>query len=481
MRQIQERTTTALQQYFNSRGVYVLAEDLADAVTLEEHQELLENLSREFEVTTKAIRLAVDIGSISLAEKEKAMLALYEIEKKCAEHQGDRGELEGATASLLNKVLAWPKSPVFTGSFLVSLLGCFFLFIKNFSLGLVLLVFATSYGVFQLASFEKKKAQLAVETADANARFDSLVTGEISPRPALPVDSENVRFRALAFVGIMAAVAIAALVYRPHDAEKVAASPTEKVSQTNIVALPATTANSAQIRRSPADLTWLAGKYPSDVVNDRRFRAAFNHVPQGEWKKIADRLVITNSAGIQLKDGYYFGEGCKAHLCGSDKAAFAINAATGKGDVIYKQTVGCPSGKAVANGFAWNDMSIGSTPLSAWALSNDMTIEASSASASEPTSGVTLQTSFNCAKARSDAEHLICQDAELAADDVELAATFAKAKAAVTDQAALRERTRREWNFREQSCHDRNCLVRWYADQKTVLTQIAQTGNVEAN
>ena len=138
VRQVQERTTTALHQYFNSHGVYVLAEDLADAVTLEEHQEFLESLSREFEVTTKALRLAVDIGSISLSEKEKAMLALYEIEKKCAEHQGDRGELEGAAASLLNKVLAWPKSPVFTGPFLVSLLGCFFLFIKNFSAGLVL-------------------------------------------------------------------------------------------------------------------------------------------------------------------------------------------------------------------------------------------------------------------------------------------------------------------------------------------------------
>ena len=110
-----------------------------------------------------------------------------------------------------------------------------------------------------------------------------------------------------------------------------------------------------------------------------------------------------------------------------------------------------------------------------------MTIEASSASAPEPASGVTLQTSFNCAQARSDTEHLICQDAELAADDVELAAICAKAKAAVTDQAALRERARKEWNYREQTCHNRDCLVRWYADQKTALTQIAQTGDVNAN
>ncbi|MGB8423723.1 DUF4236 domain-containing protein, partial [Paraburkholderia sp.] len=88
VRQIQDRTATALREYFNSHGVYVLAKDLADAVTLEEHQDFFGSLAKEFEITTKAIRLAVDIGSISLAEKEKAMLALYDMERKCAEYQG---------------------------------------------------------------------------------------------------------------------------------------------------------------------------------------------------------------------------------------------------------------------------------------------------------------------------------------------------------------------------------------------------------
>lgn len=90
----------------------------------------------------------------------------------------------------------------------------------------------------------------------------------------------------------------------------------------------------------------------------------------------------------------------------------------------------------------------------------------------------TLTTSFDCSKARSDAERLICTDSELAADDVELARIFATAKAAVIDQSAFRERTRLQWNFREQNCHDRTCLIRWYADQKVVLTQIAQSGRV---
>jgi Protein of unknown function (DUF4236) len=481
VRQIQDRTATALQQYFNSHGVYVHTEDLADAVTLEDHQEFLGSLSKEFEATTKAVRLAVDIGSISLAEKEKAMLALYEMERKCAEHQGDRGELREAASTLSNWVLAWPNPPSLVAPFLLGLLACFLLFIKNFPFGLVLLAVALVYGSYALVSFGKKKVLLTAEISDAAARFDSLLTAELSPRPAVPDESGNVRLRAMTFVALTAVVAIAAIVYRPRDIQQAVANQSENVNQAENVALPAAPASSSQMRLPQGDFGWLVGKYPSDVVKNRRFRAAFNHVSRNEWKKITDRLAVTDAAGIQLRDGYYFGAGCKAHLCGSDIAAFAINEATGKGDVIYKDTVDNASGDAMANGFAWSDMPIGSTPLADWAKSNNMTTEASPTSALEPTTDTTLQTSFDCSKARSDSEKLICHDPELAADDVELSAILARAKAAVADQTALRERTRREWNFREQNCHDRDCLVRWYADQKTALTQIAQTGDVAAN
>jgi hypothetical protein len=32
---------------------------------------------------------------------------------------------------------------------------------------------------------------------------------------------------------------------------------------------------------------WMIGKSPSEVVNDRRFRSAFNHVAHSDWKKVA--------------------------------------------------------------------------------------------------------------------------------------------------------------------------------------------------
>lgn len=100
------------------------------------------------------------------------------------------------------------------------------------------------------------------------------------------------------------------------------------------------------------------------------------------------------------------------------------------------------------------------------------------ASATDATAPSTYATSFDCSKARSDSEHLICGNAELAADDVELAGIYAKAKAAATDQVAFKEHIRQEWNYREKSCHDRDCLVRWYKDQKAFLSQVADTGNV---
>ncbi|WP_124606229.1 lysozyme inhibitor LprI family protein [Burkholderia sp. Bp9142] len=86
-----------------------------------------------------------------------------------------------------------------------------------------------------------------------------------------------------------------------------------------------------------------------------------------------------------------------------------------------------------------------------------------------------IKTSFDCAKARSDAEHLICSDAQLAAEDVELASLFAHAKAVVRDRVAFREHARQQWNYRERNCHDRLCLGQWYAGQRQWLTTVVES------
>nr|WP_258393630.1 hypothetical protein [Burkholderia multivorans] len=110
--------------------------------------------------------------------------------------------------------------------------------------------------------------------------------------------------------------------------------------------------------------------------------------------------------------------------------------------------------------------------------------EASSVQASAPgpsSDGVALQqTSFDCGRAKSIPEYLICHDPDLAAADRDLAVVYQRARDAVIDKGAFSERTRKQWNFREKNCRDKECLMSWYAYQKRVLTKIAQTGDVTA-
>lgn len=103
-----------------------------------------------------------------------------------------------------------------------------------------------------------------------------------------------------------------------------------------------------------------------------------------------------------------------------------------------------------------------------------------SAPASPSGTGALQQTSFDCGKAKSIPEFLICHDPDLAASDRDLAAVYQQAKDAVVDKAAFTERVRKQWNFREKNCRDKECVASWYAYQKRVLTKIAQTGDVAA-
>ncbi len=98
----------------------------------------------------------------------------------------------------------------------------------------------------------------------------------------------------------------------------------------------------------------------------------------------------------------------------------------------------------------------------------------------QPSDGPLQQTSFDCGKAGSIPQYLICHDPELAASDVSLADLVQKARAAVQDQAAFSDRIRKQWNYREKNCKDKACLASWYAYESGVMTRIAQTADVNA-
>ncbi|GGD61083.1 hypothetical protein GCM10010985_13950 [Caballeronia grimmiae] len=92
----------------------------------------------------------------------------------------------------------------------------------------------------------------------------------------------------------------------------------------------------------------------------------------------------------------------------------------------------------------------------------------------------TYQTSFDCTRARSTPEYLICHDVELATADLLLAQLVQRAQGAVVDKAALAERLRKQWNYRQQKCVDKPCLAAWYAYEQDVIARIAQTGDANA-
>jgi hypothetical protein len=77
--------------------------------------------------------------------------------------------------------------------------------------------------------------------------------------------------------------------------------------------------------------------------------------------------------------------------------------------------------------------------------------------------------SFDCARARSRPEHIICSDAALARMDRELGRLHARARVASQDPAGFRRQNDQEWRYRESNCRDRECLVRWYTHRREQL------------
>jgi hypothetical protein len=128
-----------------------------------------------------------------------------------------------------------------------------------------------------------------------------------------------------------------------------------------------------------------------------------------------------------------------------------------------------------------------SNPVSGWlnySLLSQSPQSVASAAPTNPTSdqaATTYSTSFDCSKARSVPEYLICHDPDLAASDRQLRTIYEQAKAAATDKAAFADSVRKHWNYREQNCRDKACLAAWYADEENALTKTAQTGDVDAH
>ncbi|WP_158219398.1 MULTISPECIES: hypothetical protein [unclassified Achromobacter] len=87
---------------------------------------------------------------------------------------------------------------------------------------------------------------------------------------------------------------------------------------------------------------------------------------------------------------------------------------------------------------------------------------------------------FDCTKARSAPEKLICSTPDLSRADDHLKQSFEAARARATDKKAFNDRARQEWQRREKTCTDAACVRQWYADQERLYAATDATPAVPA-
>jgi uncharacterized protein len=96
--------------------------------------------------------------------------------------------------------------------------------------------------------------------------------------------------------------------------------------------------------------------------------------------------------------------------------------------------------------------------------------------------GIAYAASFDCNKASSKSEKLICSDQQLSQLDSELGKLYAQAKASATDADAFKNENIKRWKEREENCSDKQCLLNWYAARKVELSKwVNQSNNQQAS
>ena len=78
--------------------------------------------------------------------------------------------------------------------------------------------------------------------------------------------------------------------------------------------------------------------------------------------------------------------------------------------------------------------------------------------------------SFDCQKAKSVNEHLICEDADLSKLDDELAFAYKEALRKSSNPKELVANQRNAWMHREKECSSKACLVDWFSQRQTYFS-----------
>ena len=124
-----------------------------------------------------------------------------------------------------------------------------------------------------------------------------------------------------------------------------------------------------------AKTSWLLGKTVYQVVDDPRFKTAFDDATLKHWAEVKANADVSST--ITYSDGYYYGTSCKAHFCAGDNSlAFVVSKDTGEGELIYTNSTWNGSKETInASFYLRSDMGGADSlpaPLLAW-LSDERT------------------------------------------------------------------------------------------------------------
>ena len=81
---------------------------------------------------------------------------------------------------------------------------------------------------------------------------------------------------------------------------------------------------------------------------------------------------------------------------------------------------------------------------------------------------------FDCTKASTTVEHLVCNDAELSKMDDALVSAYTRIISQASDREAVKT-AQKEWLKRRDACKDAACLKKVYTSRLTVLTSKVST------
>lgn len=93
----------------------------------------------------------------------------------------------------------------------------------------------------------------------------------------------------------------------------------------------------------------------------------------------------------------------------------------------------------------------------------------------------TLAASFDCTKARTKQEKMICNDAELSAYDSRLLPLYKKARKATGNSPEFRRNGKKSLQWRAKHCKDKTCLMKWYKNREKELIKLATHSSLKTD